>query len=216
MLVGLAAFVMLAGCSGNPVKPKSMTEQIQNRISTMSSYAGKGMLTFYTGTQPIAYEVDVAYRKPDFYRIAMRNESEKVDQVILKNKQGVFVITPSLQKSFRFQTNWPNNQGQVYLYQSIAQFLIRNLQDGVKPKKTKGNYLVMEGKSQYPNASLDKQKVWIHSRTFAPKKVQLIDRQQKLRVAMQFRTFTFNTAFDKDFFTKKRSLEVYQMSRQIR
>lgn len=207
---------MLVGCGSKNTGKADFHTELQERLSTMKSYQAKGVMTFHTGKQPIGYDVEVAYKKPNYYRVAMHNEAEKVDQVIVKNKQGVFIITPSLHQSFRFQTNWPKNQGQVYLYQSIVQFVEDQLDAGVAPVlKNKKTYLI-EGKANYPNESLNKQKVWLIQKTLAPKKVELYDNQEKLRVSMTFNTFQFNAAFDKDFFSKKRSLEVYEIDRQIR
>lgn len=57
------------------------------------------------------------------------NECKKdVTQIVLRNDEGVFVLTPSQNKSFRFQSNWPDNQGQVYLYET----LIRSI-TGIQP-----------------------------------------------------------------------------------
>lgn len=42
------------------------------------------------------------------------------EQIILRNKDGVYVVTPSLNKSFKFQSEWPYNNSQVYLLQSIV------------------------------------------------------------------------------------------------
>src|SRR5690625_5969794 len=54
--------------------------------------------------------------KKDLYRVALTNpEDEKGSQVILKNEDGVFVLTPALDKSFKFQTDWPENSSQPYL-----------------------------------------------------------------------------------------------------
>jgi outer membrane lipoprotein-sorting protein len=122
------------------------------------------------------------------------------------------VITPSLKKSFRFQTNWPKNQGQVYLYQTIVESVV---QDSSTIKKEKNLYRI-EGESNYPNKTLARQVVWLNRKTLSPVKIEVYDRNEQLRVAMKFNQFRFDPKFDSDYFTQKRSLEVYEWSQQIR
>src|SRR5699024_12666410 len=50
--------------------------------------------------------------------------NEEGGQVILKNKKGVFVLTPAHNKSFKFQAEWPDNSSQPYLYQSLVKDVI--------------------------------------------------------------------------------------------
>ena len=59
--------------------------------------------------------------KEAFSRLIIQNKESmyKTAIVILKNEEGVFVLTPSLNKSFKFQSDWPYNNSQSYLLQNI-------------------------------------------------------------------------------------------------
>jgi outer membrane lipoprotein-sorting protein len=211
-IVFVGIILTLVGCESPSVSRGDVRSQVKEKVVEMKGYQGKGTMTFHTGQSPLQYEVEVAYRKPNTYRVAMKNRDEKVDQIILKNKQGVYVITPSLKKSFRFQTNWPKNQGQVYLYQTIVESVV---QDSSTIKKEKNMYRI-EGESNYPNKTLARQVIWLNQKTLAPVKIEVYDRNEQLRVAMKFNQFRFDPKFDSDYFTQKRSLEVYEWSQQIR
>ena len=56
-----------------------------------------------------------AYLKKDKFRVGLTNKTNNHEQIILKNDDGVYVITPSLNKSFKFQSDWPYNNSQIYL-----------------------------------------------------------------------------------------------------
>jgi outer membrane lipoprotein-sorting protein len=211
-IVIIGVILTLVGCGSESATKGDVRSALEKKVVQMKGYQGKGKMTFHTGQSPLVYEVEVAYRKPDTYRVAMKNRDEKVDQIILKNKQGVYVITPSLKKSFRFQTNWPKNQGQVYLYQTIVE---NSLDETSTIKKEKNTYRI-EGESNYPNETLARQIVWLNQQTLAPLKVEVYDRNEQLRVTMKFNQFKFDPKFDRDYFTQKRSLEVYEWSQQIR
>ena len=211
-IVVISVILTLVGCGGESATKEDVRSTLAKKVSQMKGYHGKGTMTFHTGQSPLVYAVEVSYRKPDTFRVAMKNPDEKVDQIILKNKQGVYVITPSLKKSFRFQTNWPKNQGQVYLYQTIVESILK---DNSTINKVKNTYRI-EGESNYPNETLSRQTIWLDQKTLAPIKVEVFDRNNQLRVAMKFKQFRFNPKFDRDYFTQKRSLEVYEWSQQIR
>ena len=49
----------------------------------------------------------------------MTNKSNNHEQIILKNKEGLYVITPSLNKSYKFESTWPDNSSQAYILSSI-------------------------------------------------------------------------------------------------
>ena len=211
-IVVIGVILTLVGCNGQSATKGDVRSALEKKVAQMKGYQGKGTMTFHTGQFPLVYEVEVAYQRPDTFRVAMKNRDEKVDQIILKNKQGVYVITPSLKKSFRFQTNWPKNQGQVYLYQTIVESI---LQKKSTIKKEKNMYRI-DGESNYPNETLSRQTIWLNQKTLEPIKVEVYDRNDQLRVAMKFKQFRFNPKFDSDYFTQKRSLEVYEWSQQIR
>lgn len=212
----IIAIGLLAGCGTTKSNPKNFSESLHEHVADLKSYHSTGVLKFYTGDTPIAYNVEVDYKQPNYYRVAMRNDAEKVNQIILKNKSGVFVITPSQKQRFRFQTNWPKNQGQLYLYQSITAFLFRQMEQKRPLQKVGKTLFLVTGKTDYPNRTMDQQKVWIHRTTKAPKKVELYDAEGQLRVGMRFHTFQFNVKFDRDYFSTTRTSDVYQIDRSIR
>ena len=39
--------------------------------------------------------------------------------LIIKNDDGVYVLTPQINKSYKFQSKWPENSSQIYLIESI-------------------------------------------------------------------------------------------------
>src|SRR5690625_3785141 len=93
--------------------------KMKKNIESMEGYQAKAEMTMNTGQEEQTYMIDVMHKKDDLYRVALSNpEDDEGGQVILKNEEGVFVLTPSLNKSFKFKTEWPDNSSQPYLYQS--------------------------------------------------------------------------------------------------
>src|SRR5699024_2823393 len=90
------------------------------------TYKSSGTMALIAGEEAQEYLVDVWYKSPDYYRIALTNEQHDITQIVLKNDDGVFVLTPHLNKSFRFQSDWPTDKGQVYLYQTLVSSVVED------------------------------------------------------------------------------------------
>ena len=56
----------------------------------------------------------------------LQNAKKDQSQIILRNEEGVFVLTPALNKSFRFQSDWPQNSSQAYLYESLVRDILQD------------------------------------------------------------------------------------------
>lgn len=202
----LCVTVVLAGCGGKK-DATSVVKDLNNVIDKLQSkdgsYQGKGVMTLYTGEKPQQYDVEVWYQNPSYYRISLKNAQKDITQIVLRNDDGVFVLTPSLNKSFRFQSDWPENQGQVYLYQTLVRgILTDNTRQFVDDKDS----YVFDVVANYHSQSLVRQKIWLNKDSYAPKQVQVSDSEANVVVEVKFNEFVFNTKFEKDSFDMQRNM----------
>ncbi|MBD0379712.1 outer membrane lipoprotein-sorting protein [Paenibacillus sedimenti] len=209
IMLGLA--VVLAGCGMGKKDAGSIVKDLDHVISKPGSYQASGSMVLYTGQQPQEYSVEVAFSPEHFYRIALTNASKDVTQIVLRNEEGVFVLTPHLKKSFRFQSDWPENQGQVYLFQSLAKSIVA---DKDRQFTTENNAYVFDVTANYQNEMLSRQKIWLDKKTLAPQQVQVSDANQNVMVQVTFTKFEFDAKFDKDYFQMERNMTSWNMSKQ--
>ena len=117
----------------------------------------------------------------------------------------VIVVTPSLNKSFKFQSDWPYNNSQVYLLSSIVDDLKSD--DKMEFKDTKNQY-VYTSLVNYPNnKSLVKQNVYIN-KNGKINKVEVVDKDGNAQIIMNFKKEKFNKKFDKDYFELSSVLKI--------
>lgn len=191
----LCVSLIVAGCGTKTAE--SVVKDLDKLLGGMESYKGKGTMTLHTGQQPLNYEVEVWYQKPDYYRIALTNAAKDITQIVLRNEEGVFVLTPKLKKSFRFQSDWPQNQGQVYLYQTLVQsILLDNSRQFAIDKES----VVFDVMANYQNGSLARQKIWLDQKTYAPQRVEVSDSNANVMVQVVFDSFDFDPKFDEKAF----------------
>ncbi len=195
--------VLLAGCGTKDAE--SVVKDLGKVVSDMESYKGTGTMTLLTGQQPLEYQVEVWYQKPDFYRIALKNKEKDISQIVLRNDDGVFVLTPHLNKSFRFQSDWPKNQGQVYLYQTLVESIKL---DNSRQFTTENEAYVFDVMANYQNGSLARQKIWLNKKDYRPDHVQVSDANGTVVVEVKFDSFEFGPAFEKDAFDMAKNMEL--------
>jgi outer membrane lipoprotein-sorting protein len=206
LVVGLT--LVLAGC-GNK-NAGTIVKDLDQVVTKMDSYQGSGRMTIQTGQEPQEYQVEVWYKSPHYYRIALTNPKKDISQIVLRNDEGVFVLTPHLNKSFRFQSDWPEKQGQVYLYQSLVQSIIA---DKERQFTTDNGAYVFDVAANYPNASnLARQRIWLNKKNYAPQHVEVSDANANVRVIVDFSKFVFGNKFDKDSFDMKRNMSAWNLN----
>lgn len=193
--------LVVSGCGKKDAG--SVVKELDGVMSKLQSYHGKGQMTLRTGQDPQEYDVEVSFQAPSFYRIALTNAKKDITQIVLRNDDGVFVLTPHLNKSFRFQSDWPENQGQFYLYQSYIQSI---LMDNERHFTSDEKAYVFDVVANYQNGSLARQKVWLDKRNYAPQHVEVSDANSNVMVIVKFDQFEFGTKFEKDQFDMQRNM----------
>jgi outer membrane lipoprotein-sorting protein len=202
----LCVTMILMGCGKKDAG--SVVKDLDGVLKDLTSYQGAGAMTLHTGEQPLVYELEVWYQAPHYYRIALTNAKKDVTQIVLKNDDGVFVLTPSLNKSFRFQSDWPERRGQAYLYHTLVQSI---LQDNNRQFTEDGDAYVFEVASNLQNNSLTSQRVWLNKKNYAPIKMEALDREGSVLLDVAFESFTFEKKFDSDSFQMERNMTSYDI-----
>ena len=190
-LAFLLAF--LCGCGSKENVINDFTKKVDNA----KSYTLNGEMTLVSGEDSYNYDVEVNYKYDDYYKVTLVNQSNEHKQVILKNNEGTYVVTPALNKSFSFQSKWPDNSSQSYLLKS----LVKDIKDTKKPEITKDKeYKVVIVDVNYPNNnSLKKEKIYFDKNNEL-KKVEVLNNEGNTIIKMQFNKIKYSKRFDSNNF----------------
>jgi len=191
----LAVLICTAGCGKKDAK--NIISDFQNKVDNTKSYTLKGNMEIYADTETFTYSLEVDFLKDNFYKVKMINQTNNHEQIILRNSDAVYVITPSLNKSFKFQSEWPDNSSQAYLLKPLSIDIKNDTETSVE--KQDDNYIV-KSKVNYPNnPELNYQKITF-DKDGNIKKNEIYNEKNELKMKVTFTSIDYKANLKEDDF----------------
>lgn len=177
---------------------KDLIKGLTKKIESSKGYHLTGELEIFNNENSYIYDVDVSYQKDDNFRVSLKNKTNSHEQIILRNSDGVYVLTPSLNKSFKFQSEWPYNNSQSYLLQTLLKDIKT---DNQRQFKIVDDKYVITTKVNYPNnRQLVKQQIYI-DKDLNILEVHVLNANDQLQMKMKFKDIDFQANFSDKHFT---------------
>ncbi len=196
LFVTLVAALCLTGCGS--LSDKEIKDNFIKDIESLKSYYMEGSLKLINNDDSYEYDVEVSYQKDDNYKVSLNNKGNNYEQIILKNKEGVYVITPSLNKSFKFQSDWPDNNSQSYLLGSVVNDLKKDNEYKFTQKDSDYIYTV---KTNYPNNPKYIKQNIILDKNYNLKKVEVQDDKNISYIEFTVKTIDKKANFNESEFS---------------
>lgn len=205
----MMVLLLVSGCGKN--SETSVINDLEKKINKASAYKVIGVLEIVNNDEVYTYDVEVSYKKNNNYRVSLTNQANNHTQVILKNSDGVYVLTPALNKSFKFQSDWPYSNSQVYLLKSLINDIKYTKDRGFKDVKSGYS---LSTKVNYPNNSkLVKQTIEL-DKNGDLKKVSVYDSNNIICMTMTFDSIDYSPTFKKDYFNLDSVMSTYSISEE--
>lgn len=201
----LFSCIGLVGCG--KYGEKDIIKDLSKRIEKSNGYYLNGELQIINNEDSYLYDVEVAYEKSDNFRVSLKNKTNNHEQIILKNSDGVYVLTPSLNKSFKFQSEWPYNNSQAYLLQTI----LKDIESDADRKFEEINdgYVFTTKVNYSSNNNLVKQKITLY-KDLNVKEVIILNDKEVVQMRMTFNSIDYKATYDETYFTLKGNMSNVQ------
>ncbi|KOP79579.1 outer membrane lipoprotein carrier protein LolA [Cytobacillus solani] len=207
LLAGLLIVIALSACGTK--SQEDVTKELSGKLEEIKSYKANAKMTLQMGTEPQTYDIEVWHKDPMYYKVDLKNAQKDQSQMILRNDEGVFVLTPALNKSFKFQSEWPKNSSQAYLYESLINDIIDDKEATFKATK---QHYIFETKTKYQNNQmLPTQEITLKKSDLSPVSVKVMDTDKNALVTVEFTGVKFNTSLDKKDFDMKKNMTSAQL-----
>lgn len=161
------------------------------------SYYLSGNMELINNEDVFTYDISVSYKKDDYYKIELVNVINQHEQIILRNEEGVYIVTPSLNKSFKFQSDWPYNNSQVYLLSSLLDDIAND--ENRTFESTDEGYIFTSTVNYPNNDKLISQKVYFDN-DYLPTRVEVYDTDGNVQIKMVYDKIDLRTEFNDTYF----------------
>ena len=205
----LGVVLLLSGCG--KYDEKDLIKDLDKKINNSTAYHMTGTLEIYRNEEKYTYNVDSSYKKGDLFKVNLINQNNNHEQIILKNNEGVYVITPSLNKSFKFQSDWPYNNSQIYLLQPIITDL-NNDKNRVFEKLDNG-YVITSKVNYSSERDFSNQKIYVDKNTNITK-VEVLDSDDNVQMCLTVTDINFKAKFDDNYFDSNNYLKQIEQTEE--
>lgn len=201
-LIFILVAIFITGCG--KTSSSKVVEEFDKKINNLKSYYVEGVMELINNEDIYTYNVKVSYKKNDYYKIDLVNTTNNHEQVILRNDTGIYVITPSLNKSFKFQSDWPYNNSQVYLLTSLLDDI--NNTDNISMKEVDNKYVLTSNVNYPNNDKLTSQEIYM-DKNYNVKEVRVLDKDGNVEIKMTFDKIDYSPKFKDNYFDLNQIIE---------
>ncbi|NLG82094.1 MAG: outer membrane lipoprotein carrier protein LolA [Bacilli bacterium] len=205
-LIYILTMVLLIGLI-NACDKHSQTDIVKalgEKVEEIKAFEVDAVMDIKEMNKSHLFDVNIKFQQPHYYKVTLKNRDSQNVQIVLKNDEGVYVLSPALNKSFKFQSDWPLNSSQPYLFQSLVKDII-NDKNAMITKQ--GEDYVIDTKVNYRKSQeLSKQRIIVDGKTLFPKEVIVFDSGMNEKMNVKFTNVNLKPKFNEEEFEVEYSM----------
>ena len=195
LVMTLMFIITLSGCGTS--KEDDVVKSLTKKISSAESYSITGTFELINNEENYTYDINVNYKSAEKFKVSLVNKVNNHEQIILRNESGVYVLTPSLNKSFKFQSDWPYNNSQTYILQTLVKDIENDSEKDVK--KLDDGYVITTSVNYSNKQDLVKQNIFL-DKDINITKIEVLNSENQAKIVMNFNKIEFNSTINDDIF----------------
>ena len=199
IILFLVVVFMLSGCG--KYNDNDLLKELNSKIDDSKNYQITATLDIYRNEEKYSYDVVSTYKKGDYFKVQLVNKENNHEQIILKDEESVYVLTPALNKSFKFQSEWPYNNSQVYLLQPILKDIESDSER--KFESNSDGYTITSKVNYSSEKDFKYQKVYFDIDKNITK-VEILDEKENVKMLLNVISIKYNEKLDNDLFDVNR------------
>ena len=201
-LLLLLSMVLLTGCG--KVDKDKLINTFKNDVESSKSYIVESAMEIYSAEDTFSYDVKVFYMDDDYFKVDMVNTLSNHEQVILRNNNEVYVVTPSLNKSYKFVSEWPYNSSQSYILNSLVKDIDND--EEVEFEEVEDGYN-LKVDVNYPNNDELEYELLMFDKKMNLKKVVVYDTEDIISIKVDFKKIDYKANLSEEDFSVDKMIE---------
>lgn len=190
--IGVAVALLIGTITAFAFRSNSL-DKTADKAKEYNEYVMTSHMEILENDELKSYLVNVSYLQNDdkkYYKVELYDKALNQSQIILRNDEGVFVLTPTLNQIFKFQSDWPDNSPKPYIYHSLLAML-----DTGDIEKTNDGYIV-RGDITYPNDNRVTSQEIVFTKELEPQRVIVYDDDQTEIIKVEVAEFNVDPSLD--------------------
>lgn len=187
-------------------KGDNVSKKLESLGENLTSYHTEATMDISTNDEVRSFFVTVDYKlenEDNNFRISLLDKNINQEQIMLRNKDGVYVLTPKLNQVYQFKGDYPLNSPKPYLYHSM----IDAFKDKeVEVEKLNDGYLISYD-CEYENSPSWKKEDIKLSTDLKPVWVNIYDENNNVMVEVKFTKVELEHTYASDFFDVNKNME---------
>lgn len=183
----------------------TISDTLNNVNKNLTSYQLEATMELNNGEEQRNFTVNVSYAKKedkDLFRVSLYDTTINQEQIMLRNEEGVYVLTPTLNQVYQFKSGWPLNSAKPYIYQSLLEVF-----DGEYTTQKVSDGIVVTSEPSYKNSPQYVKQEIKFTNDLVPLWVHLYDNQNNVLVNVTFTRVETGVEFSDDFFDLSKNME---------
>jgi outer membrane lipoprotein-sorting protein len=193
ILIILIGLILITGCTSTTDHLK----KFKDTNSKYDTYELSGTMKIINNEDEFTYNITVGVKDNEYYKVSLINTLNDHEQYIIRNDDGVYVVTPSLNKSFKFMSEWPSNSSQAYLIGNLLDDVNKNNKATIE--EADNGYIITTTVNYPNNPKLVKETINIDE-NYNIKSVNIMDEDDNILMNVEFKNINYNPKFSSDYF----------------
>jgi len=205
MVVGLIVALLGVGVWKVFFSNPSISDTLENVNKNLTSYQLEANMELNNGEEQRKFNVNVSYAKKDekdLFRVSLYDTTINQEQIMLRNSEGVYVLTPTLNQVYQFKSGWPLNSAKPYIYQSLLEVF-----NGEYTTKKVDDGIIVTSEPNYKNAPQYTKQEIKFTNDLTPLWVHIYNDKNEVLVNVTFTKVEKGVEFSDDYFNLSSNMQ---------
>lgn len=184
---------LLTGCG---VTSKNFLKKMSKEYEKIEAYSVNGEITIEHTDLQTKYTFETSCYN-ECLKVTLTNSQTNTKQTIIKNQNGVFVLSPLTNKTYKFPSNWPNESQTPYVLSTVINDVLKDSNVEIIEGE---NEIVLKCEISSVNSNLTKEEINFNKKTLLPTNVSIYDDSGNKRINVSFSEFNLSPNLSNDDF----------------
>lgn len=206
LLVILFIIIILLLASCGEKTNEEIFYEAQKVIVNLENYRCTAEITLYGNKDPETYIVRQWFMSPDKYKIESIKPQSLKGKTTIYNGNKAFICHPRIGQEWIMKDFENSLEEKMFIGHFINNFL--NTESGIIRRENidSKEYILLETEIPGNHPYFIKERLWFDVNRYYPYRLQILDKDDKLRIDVRYHDFKYNDELDENIFKINKSL----------